>query len=67
MNRFSNKNLFNEPLAKPFFPAQPLKLKESLRIRDGLGEGGTGPVPGPILEILHKKSSDWGFPWVCHN
>ncbi len=67
MDRFFNKSPFNELLAKPFFPAQPLKLEESLRIRDGLGEGETDPVPRPILEILHKKSSDWGFPWVCHN
>ena len=67
MDRFSSKNPFNEPLTKPFFPAQPLKLKESLRIRDGLGGGGTDLVSRSILEIIRKKNSAWGFPWVCDN
>lgn len=66
MDRFSSKNPFNEPLAKSFFPAQPLKLKESLRIRDGLG-GGTDLVSSPILDAIREKNSAWGFPWVCDN
>ncbi len=67
MDRFSNKTPINEPSAKALFPAQPLKLKESLRIRDGLGVAGSGLIPRPILEILRTNISGWSSPWMCDN
>jgi len=47
--------------------AEPLQLKESLRIRDGLGMPVTRPVPKPALTPVAVKTSALGFLWICRN
>ncbi len=47
--------------------AEPLQLKESLRIRDGLGTPDTRPVPKPAYTPVAIKTSALGFLWICRN
>ncbi len=47
--------------------AEPLQLKESLRIRDGLGMPVTRPVPNPAHTPVVTKTSALGFLWICRN
>jgi len=47
--------------------AEPLQLKESLQIRDGLGMPNTRPVPKPAYTPVTIKTSALGFLWACRN
>jgi len=47
--------------------AEPLQLKESLRIRDGLGMSDTRLVPKPTHSPVTIKTSALGFLWICRN
>jgi hypothetical protein len=47
--------------------AQPLKLKDSLRIRDGLESHGAYPVQWPQLRVARLTALDLGYPWVSNN
>jgi len=48
-------------------PAEPLQLKESLQIRDGLGMPNTRPVPKPAYTPVMIKTSALEFLWACRN
>ncbi len=47
--------------------AEPMQLKESLRIRDGLGMADTRLVPNPAHTPVTIKTSALGFLWICRN
>ena len=47
--------------------AEPLQLKESLRIRDGLGMPDTHLVPNLAQTPVTIKTSALGFLWICRN
>ena len=47
--------------------SDPLQLKESLRIRDGLGMPDTRLVPKPAYTPVTIKTSALGFLWICRN
>ncbi len=47
--------------------AEPLQLKESLRIRDGLEMPNTRLVPKPAHTPVTIKTSALGFLWICRN
>ena len=47
--------------------AEPLQLKESLQIRDGLGMSNTRLVPKPAYTPVTIKTSALGFLWICRN
>ncbi len=46
---------------------EPLKLKESLRIRDGLGGHDTRPVGWPHCKTIQLTIPDLGHFWVSNN
>ena len=47
--------------------AQPLKLKESLRIRDGLGGYDARSVGWPQFKITRFTAPGLSYPWVSDN
>ncbi len=47
--------------------AEPLQLKESLRIRDGLEMPNIRLVPKPAHTPVTIKTSALGFLWICRN
>jgi hypothetical protein len=47
--------------------AQPLKLKDSLRIRDGLRGHDAHSVGCPQLRVIRITSRDLGYFWVSNN
>lgn len=47
--------------------AQPLKLKESLKIRDGLGGHVAHSVQWPQIEANLLTGPGFGNFWVSHN
>jgi len=47
--------------------AQPLELRESLRIRDGLGVHEASPVRWPQLGSIRLTVSDLGYFGVSNN
>ncbi len=66
MDKISNKYQPNNPSHKDAL-AQPLKLKESLRIRDGLGGNGIYPVRWPQFKATRLTIPDLGYFWVSNN
>ena len=47
--------------------AQPLELRESLKIRDGLGGHDARPVRWPQLKTSQLTLPDLGYIWVSNN
>ena len=67
MDNMSKKDLPNSS-DHPDTLAQPLKLKESLRIRDGLVDGaGSHEIRWPRSWGSHMVSSEWKNYWVSNN
>ncbi len=66
MDRIFKKNSWAS-LPGMLILAEPLQLKESLRIRDGLGMSDTRLVPKPTHSPVTIKTSALGFLWICRN
>ena len=66
MDRISNKDRPNASSFKDAL-AQPLILKDSLRIRDGLGGHDVRPVGWPQFEITRFTAPGLSYPWVSDN
>ena len=47
--------------------AQPLKLKESLKIRDGLGRHDTHSIQWPQVNAKRLAVPDLGYFWASRN
>jgi len=56
-----------QPNNSPDTLAQPLELKESLRIRDGLGGHDVSPVRFAQFKEIPLVASDLGYLWVSNN
>jgi len=66
VDRISNKDRPKASSDKDIL-AQPLKLKDSLRIRDGLGGHEVNPVEWPQFKVTRSHTLNLGYPWVSHN
>lgn len=66
MDRVSKKNEKNQYVSKGAL-AQPLRLGESLKIRDGLGELEVNPVQLYQARAVPFPVLDLGYFWVCQN
>jgi len=67
VDRISNKDRPNDSFYKDAL-AQPLKLKDSLRIRDGLGGGrDVRPVGWLQFKITRLNPPDLGSLWISNN
>lgn len=66
MDRISNQKHLKSAIGRLIL-AQPLKLKESLRIRDGLEMADARPVSESAYTPVAIKTSNWGFLWICRN
>jgi hypothetical protein len=67
VDRISSKDRPNDSYYKDIL-AQPLKLKDSLRIRDGLGGHDVRPVGWPWLKAPQFVATDFNYsPWISDN
>ena len=67
MDRISNKDHLKDSFYRDAV-AQPLKLKDSLRIRDGLGGGrDVRPVEWLQFNFTRLIPRDLGSLWICKN
>ena len=66
MDRISDKDRPSDLSYKDAL-AQPLKLKDSLRIRDGLGSHEVRPVGWPQFKITRLIAPDLSYLWVSNN
>lgn len=67
MDRISDKDRPSDLSYKDAL-AQPLKLKDSLRIRDGLGSHDVRPVGWPQFKITRLIAPDYlSYLWVSNN
>ena len=66
VDRVSKKNYKNQYVGKGAL-AQPLRLGESLKIRDGLGELEVNPVQLYQARAVPFPVLDSGYYWVCQN
>jgi hypothetical protein len=66
VDRISNRDRLNDSSDEDAL-AQPLKLKDSLRIRDGLESHGAYPVQWPQFRVNRFTALDLGYPWVSNN
>jgi hypothetical protein len=66
VDRISNKDRPNDSSYKDTL-AQPLKLKDSLRIRDGLGGYDARSVGWPQFKITRFTAPGLSYPWVSDN
>lgn len=66
MDKISKKNQPNNPSDQDAL-AQPLKLRESLKIRDGLGVHNARPVRWPQFKATRLTIPDLGYFWVSKN
>jgi len=67
VDRISNRDRPNGSSDEDASLAQPLKLKDSLRIRNGLESHGAYPVQWPQLRVTRLTALDLGYPWVSNN
>jgi hypothetical protein len=47
--------------------AQPLKLRDSLRIRDGLGGHDVHPVGWSLFKVTRLTVPDLSYLWISNN
>ena len=66
MDRTSNKDRPNDSSYKDAL-AQPLKLRDSLRIRDGLGGHDVHPLGWPQFKVTRLNSPDLSCLWISNN
>ena len=66
MDRISNKDRPNDSIDKDIL-AQPLKLKDSLRIRDGLGAHDVRPVGWFSFKVSRFIATDFNYLWISNN
>ena len=66
MDRISNKDRPNDSSDKDVL-AQPLKLKDSLRIRDGLGIHDVRPAGWPSFKVSQFIATDFNYLWISNN
>lgn len=66
MDKISNKGLPNSSSDKDAL-AQPLELKDSLRIRDGLGDHGVRPAGWLQYKLTRLTAFDLSAPWINNN
>ena len=66
VDRISNKDQPKHSFCKDAL-AQPLKLKDSLRIRDGLGGHDVRPVGWLQFKISRLNLPDLGSLWISNN
>lgn len=66
MDRISDKDRPSDLSYKDAL-AQPLKLKDSLRIRDGLGSHDVRPVGWSQFKITRLIAPDLSYLWVSNN
>ncbi len=64
MNRISRKDQPNTSSYKDTL-VEPLKLKESIRIRDGLGGQEVRPVGWSHFKTIQLTIPDLGYFWVA--
>lgn len=66
MNRIPDKGRSND-LSNKGALAKPLKLKDSIRIRDGLRGHDVSPVGRPQFKVTHLTISGLSYLWVSNN
>lgn len=66
MDRISGKDQLNDS-SRPDALAQPLKLRDSLRIRDGLDSPDDRPARWPDFRAVRLTSHDLDYFWVSNN
>jgi len=66
VDRISNRDRQNDSSDKGAL-SQPLELRDSLRIRDGLGNHDAYPVQWPQFKATRLTASDLSYLWICNN
>lgn len=66
VSRISNRDRQSDSSDKGTL-SQPLKLKDSLRIRDGLDSHDAHPVQWPQFRATRLTAPDLSDLWICNN